>query len=227
VRSPVGGRAEERDLGAVRRLGLYGGSFDPVHAGHLHVARTAQSARALEHVVFVPAARPPHKPSRVLASGEERLAMLEIALRGEPAWSISSIELERSGPSYTVDTVRALPSRLRLHPQARIHLLLGSDNLDGLERWREVEALLELAEPVVVDRGDLEPALLERLARALSPATFARLEAGLLVAPPVRVSASELRARLARGEDPGDALPDGVLEYIRSRAIYGADHGTR
>ena len=220
-------RAEERDLGAVRNLGLYGGSFDPVHAGHLHVARTAQAARALEHVVFVPAARPPHKPGRVLASGEERLAMLEIALRGEPSWSISSIELERSGPSYTVDTLRALPARLGLHAEARIHLLLGSDNLDGLERWREVEALLALAEPVVVDRGDLGPAVLERLARALPPAAFARLEAGVVVAPPLRVSASELRARLARGENPGDTLPAGVLEYIRSRAIYGADHGTR
>src|SRR5262245_873479 len=102
------------ELAQARRVGVYGGSFDPVHAGHVHVARQAQRAFALDAVVFVPAAQPPHKPGRVLASPQDRVAMLEIALRGEPSWRVTTLEFERSGPSYTIDTLRELPRRLGL-----------------------------------------------------------------------------------------------------------------
>lgn len=206
----------------VRRAGLFGGSFDPVHAGHLHVARAAQAHADLERVVFVPAARPPHKPGRVLASGADRLAMLELALAGEPSWSASGIELERAGPSYTFDTVLALPRRLGLEPGCRLYLLLGSDNLPGLAMWHAAERLLGLVQPLVVHRGeDLGPALRE-LRRRLAPELCERIAAGLVEVPPLPVSASELRAALVRSEDPGPLLPPGVLEYIRAHGIYAA-----
>jgi nicotinate-nucleotide adenylyltransferase len=206
----------------VRRVGLFGGSFDPVHAGHLHVARASQERARLERIVFVPAARPPHKPGRVLASGAHRLAMLALALEREPAWSTSGIELERSGPSYTWDTVLALPERLGLDAGCRLFLLLGSDNLPGIAHWHRAQQLLARVEPLVVHRGeDLGPALRE-LGRSLPAHLVERITAGLIEVAPWPLSSSELRAALARGEDPGPSLPPGVLEYIRAHGIYAA-----
>lgn len=214
-------RAEDLDLSSVRALGLFGGSFDPVHAGHLHVARAAESAFGLEHVVLVPAARPPHKPGRVLAEGDDRLRMLELALDGLERRSISAMELSREGPSYTFDTVCELPARLGLAPDVRLHLLIGWDNLRGLERWHRAAELLARVQPVVILRGEDDPALLEHLRRELGDELFAVLERGFLRLEPVAISSTELREGLARGEvPPAGELPPGVLEYIRSRGIY-------
>lgn len=206
------------------RLGLFGGSFDPVHNGHLHVARAAGEAFHLDRIAFVPAARSPFKLGRALAPGEDRLAMLEIAIRGEPAWTISDIELRRGGTSYTVDTVRELPGALGLPGGVRIHLLIGDDNLEGLPLWIEVEELLRLARPVVVRRFPGTRRILEGLRGRLSEAALARLAEGFLEVPPVPWESTELRRALAAGGDLPrglrDALPEGVLEYIRRRGIY-------
>ncbi len=215
-------RAEALDLSQAKRLGVFGGSFDPVHAGHLHVARAAESAFELDHVVFVPAARPPHKPERVLARGCDRVAMLELALAGASRWSISELELGREGPSYTFDTVRALPGCWGLAPDVRLHLLIGWDNLRGLEHWHRPTELLDLVQPIVILRGEDDPALLELLRDVLGEACFARLERGLLRTEPVPFSSTDLRGRLCRGEDPGEELAAGVLEYLRERGIYGS-----
>ena len=204
------------------RLGVLGGSFDPVHVGHLHVARAAQRAFALDRVVFVPAARPPHKPGRTLASGLDRASMLEIAVAREPGWLVATLELEREGPSYTIDTLRALPAELGLDADVELYLLIGGDNLPGLPTWREAGALLRLAQPVVVAREGDELDALARVRAELGDEVADRLERGLVRVEPVEISATELRAALARGEDPGQALPPGVLEYIRARGIYSA-----
>jgi nicotinate-nucleotide adenylyltransferase len=227
------GATPER-LSGVRRLGIMGGSFDPVHVGHLHVASAAAAAFELEHVLFVPAARPPHKPGRRLAPGADRVAMLRLALADRPDWSIDALELEREGPSYTIDTVRALPARHGLPPGCRLHLVIGWDNLRGLERWREVRALLEAVQPVVVYRRPEPPGgssaapdraqdLLACLRRELGPELFGRLERGLVEVEPVPVSSTAIRAELACGRDPGAALPPGVGEYARRRGLYGSD----
>ncbi len=222
-------------LAGVRRLGLFGGSFDPVHVGHLHVARAAQRAFDLDHVLFVPAARPPHKPDRVLADGADRLAMLERVVRDEPRWSTTDLELRRAGPSYTVDTVRALGPELGLPGDAEVFLLIGGDNLDGLPEWREVEELLRLVRPVIVFRAG-EGAdgtgpgrrAVEELGRSgrLSAGAVAALLAGFLALPPVEVSSTSLRRRLAAGEDVGDELPDAVREYAVGRGIYRGSGGS-
>jgi nicotinate-nucleotide adenylyltransferase len=211
------------DLSRAKRVGIYGGSFDPVHSAHLYVARAAQSASQLDAIVFVPAARPPHKPERRLASNADRAAMLTIALAGEPSWSICELEFERDGPSYTIDTVRELPARLGLSRGVELFLLLGWDNLRGFERWREVRALVELVQPIVVSRDGDDAQLLEPARRELGPELFAKLERGLVRVPARPESSTDLRDRLARGEDPGAELPPGVLEYIRARGIYAAD----
>lgn len=201
------------------RLGVFGGTFDPVHAGHLHAARAALSGRELDHVLFVPAARSPHKLGAPRAGADERLHMLRLALAGEPAFSASDLELARGAPSYTVDTLREL-ARLRAGvPGGELYLVLGSDNLPGLADWRDAEEVLALARPVVVPRTGAAPpaSSLERL----SPAARRRLAEGRLEVPPVDAEATDLRERLAR--DPAAAAPElsaSVLEYLRGEPIY-------
>jgi nicotinate-nucleotide adenylyltransferase len=201
------------------RLGIFGGSFDPVHAGHLHAARAARRAFDLDRVVFVPARDPPHKPGRALASGADRMEMLRLAIADEPGFLVHGLELERAGPSFTIDTVRALPKLLG-EDGAELFLILGSDNLAGLASWREAGALLERVHPVVVHReGDPEPAFLE-IERALGSEAARKAREGHLALPPVRVSATDLRAKLPALSSTLDLAP-GVLAYIRERGLYG------
>jgi len=207
-----------------RRIGLFGGSFDPVHAGHLHAAQAALRAFDLDRVVFVPARLPPHKPGRVLASGEDRLAMLRLATAGEPRFLVHGIELAREGPSYTIDTVRALPAALGEPEDVRIHLILGSDNLVGLESWREAAALIERVEPVIVHRSD-DPSEdpsgdLAQIERKLGRAVAERIRSGYLRLPPVPVSSTGIRTRLASGSSEVELAP-AVLDYIRKHGLYG------
>jgi nicotinate-nucleotide adenylyltransferase len=204
--------------GANERVGLFGGSFDPVHVGHLHAARVAAERFELARVLFVPAARPPHKPGRALAPGDARAALLRLALGGanEPGWSVWEGELAREGPSFTIDTLDEL-----LREGVRVtHLVLGDDNVPGLPSWRRVNELLERVQPVVVPREELSREDLERAAARLPPELAARLRAGWVDAPRVPISATELRALLERGEDPGPLVPPAVREYLLANGIY-------
>ena len=187
-------------------MGLLGGSFDPVHEGHLHAARAARDGFDLEGVVFVPAARPPHKPGRALAPAQHRLAMLELALAGEPSFTIDPCELSRPGPSFTIDTVREFEQQAGGPDAVDLYLVLGSDNLKGLASWRAV--------------GDDAALLLEELRGELDAELVGRLERGLLDLPLMEVAATELRPRLARGEDPGPLLGAGVFDYVRAHGLY-------
>jgi nicotinate-nucleotide adenylyltransferase len=196
---------------------VLGGSFDPPHLGHLHAARRARRAFDLEHVVFVPAARPPHKPERILAEGEERLAMLALLLEGEPGCSPWDVELVRPGPSYSVDTLRELAA---LVPATRLFFILGEDNLHGLPRWRDVEELLRLAQPVVVHRRGGEAGAQPVDLSPLSAFARTRLEIGRLGGEPWDAASTELRARLARGEPCAELLPERLREHLAARALY-------
>lgn len=210
VQAPLSGAALRAN-----RLGVLGGSFDPPHLGHLHAARRAREAFALEHVVFVPAARPPHKPERILAGATERLEMLALLLEGEPDVSVWDVELARSGPSYSVDTLREL--RARLSAAARLYLILGEDNLAGFARWSEVEELVRLAQPVVVQRSESARAP----APELSPFARTRLALGRLTCPTFDASSTELRAELALGRLPEERLPPRLRAYLGACALYG------
>ncbi len=200
-------------------LGVFGGSFDPVHDGHLFVARAALEAFSLDLLALVPAARPPHKPGRRLASAQHRMAMLERAIRGHPRLVLSDIELTREGPSYTIDTVAELPQLLGADPR-RVHLILGSDNLPDLPRWKDGLRLLEQVQPIVVLRA-AEHIDLERLAREVPPAILAKIERGLLRLEPHPASSTALRAQLAAGREP-QGLPEAVQAYIREHGLYSS-----
>src|SRR5688572_17213988 len=132
------------------RLGLFGGSFDPVHFGHLLLAEFCREACHLDQIWFIPAAMPPHKQTAPLAAGEHRLAMLNLAVGGQEAMAASRLELNRRGVSYTVDTLREIHGQ---HPAAELFLLMGADTLYDLPNWREPAEVLRLAMPVVVRRS--------------------------------------------------------------------------
>src|SRR5690349_4586501 len=131
------------------RIGVFGGSFDPVHRGHVLLAECCRAQAALDRVAFVPAARQPHKPHSPRASDGDRLAMLELAIAGHPEFAASPVELERGGVSYTVDTLRAITAQ---EPGAKLYLLLGADSLADLPTWREPAAICALATPLAVSR---------------------------------------------------------------------------
>lgn len=202
------------------RVALYGGSFDPVHLGHLHVARLAQARFDLTQVVFVPAAQPPHKLGQRLAPAADRVRMLELALDAEPSWSVWTCELERSGPSFTIDTLLSAPLELQLPQNTALHLVVGWDNLRGFERWRAFEEIVTRAQPIVVWRGEEDDAALAVVRSALGATLGARLERGLLRAPPSPVSSTRVRNAIAHGEAPTEFVPPTVAEYIRARGIY-------
>ena len=209
-----------------RRLGLFGGSFDPVHAGHLHAARAALSAFDLDRVVFVPAAQSPHKLGRRMADGAARQAMLELAIRGEPRFCTSDLELRRGGASYTIDTVRELPSVFGEAPDVELYLIVGSDNLPGLSTWRSARELLERVQPIVVHRDGEPEALLDAIERAFGGDMAAKVRAGYLRLPPVVASSTALRGALpalaADGRAPDVAELDPlVLDYIQAHGLYG------
>lgn len=183
------------------KLGVFGGTFDPIHHGHLAIALAAVESLGLDRVVFVPARRSPLKDDGPVAGEADRLEMLERAVRGEPRFECSRLELERPGPSYTVDTLEALSGK------GRLYLVVGGDAVRDLAKWRSPERIRELA-TLVVARRPGSPDV------PLDPATI------LLDAPLMDVSARELRARAARGRSLRYLVPDAVWRYIEDRGLY-------
>ena len=202
-----------------RRIGIMGGSFDPVHSGHLVVASDAIEALRLDRVWFLPAALPPHKLDRNRAPAEDRLEMLRLATADDPRFEVSDVELRRGGVSYTVDTLESLRSEW---PDVDWTLILGSDGLVELHTWREVDRLLGLCEPAVFVRpGTDRRSRIEAALRANGmPAD--RLMKRLFDAHRFEVSSTEVRERIASGRSVRYLLPDAVERYVRRRGLYGS-----
>jgi nicotinate-nucleotide adenylyltransferase len=199
------------------KIALFGGSFDPIHAGHVLPVRKAISELALDRVYFLPTAHPPHKPGRKLAPALARFAMVELALLHEPGMYASDAELD-SEPVYTVDSLTRFR---RQDPAAALHLILGSDSLAALPTWRRWEEILDLAHLVVLTRPGWEGAAL----RAQLPAELVAAWDGggitFVAHPPVPISATELRSALAAGaEPPAGSLHSAVLDYARKYSLY-------
>jgi len=189
------------------RIGVYGGTFDPIHRTHLDIARAAMRHAGLDRVVFVVAARPPHKRHDVFADAEDRYAMVCAALAGEAGLEASRVELDRDGPSYTADTLRALRAA---NPEAELHLIVGHDTLVDLPKWHEPDTVIGLAHLLVVPRPSSDTAAPEALAGRYDVIPF----------PESPDSSTEIRERLRAGMPPGAALPGAVAEVIRARGLY-------
>lgn len=188
---------------AAGRIGVFGGTFDPVHVGHLAIALAALETLPLDRVVFVPARRSPLKSREPVAGPEQRLEMLRLATRGEPRFEVSRIELDREGPSYTADTLEALSG------EGRLFLILGADAGAELDRWKDPERVRALATLVV--------------ARRPGAAVAAPPGAMTLEVPLMDISARELRARAARARSLRYLVPDPVCRYIEEHALYRED----
>ncbi len=216
-------------MSSPRRVGIYGGTFDPPHAAHLAVARAAADALELDRLELIVSARPPHR-SQPGTPASERLDMVTLATKGDARLVASPREILRSGKSFTVETLRELRAEL---PEAELFLLIGGDSYDELPSWKDHRTILELAHLAVVARpGSAGP-------EAWRPEDFGRVlpvgtapPAGQravyhIAMEPSPIAARTLRAQLAAGEDPGDAIDPSVLEYIRKRGLYAAPAAQR
>jgi nicotinate-nucleotide adenylyltransferase len=190
------------------RFGVFGGTFDPPHIGHVSVARDLQESGALDEILWIPARLPPHKPGNPLASPEIRMEMVRAAIDGCVQQNVSDMELLREGPSYTVDTLRALRAE---HPEVTPVLIMGADQFAELADWHEAEEVVRLADVCVLPRGDVEPtSVLPALDVVWSAADV----------PPVDVSSSEVRKRVREGRPYRHLVPAGVAEIIERDSLY-------
>jgi len=212
---------------ARRRIGILGGTFDPVHVGHLALARAARAALSLDEVRFVPTGRSWQKDASA-ADARERLAMVRLAIADEPGLVADARETLRAGASYTVETLAELRAELGAHPA--IVLLMGSDQLRNLATWHRYRELLDFAHIGCTQRERIGlerlPAEVDALVAARGRDALPDAPAGAIVfftMPPVPVSATALRERLALGERPAELVPPAVLDYIDSQRLYRRD----
>lgn len=185
----------------MKRIGVYGGTFDPIHYAHLILARDALEALQLERIIFVPAAASPHKLEQTPAPAAARLEMLEAALKDDAAFAIDELELHRPPPSFTVDTIEEF---VRRDPQREIHYLVGSDNLTRLRTWYRFEELRELVKFVLLNRG----------AGLGSGSEFS------IIQRHIGISATEIRNRVATGRSIRYLVPPAVEEIIHRHQLY-------
>ncbi|MGB9618929.1 MAG: nicotinate-nucleotide adenylyltransferase [Armatimonadota bacterium] len=194
-------------------IGLMGGTFDPVHVGHLILAQEAREQLGLDEVLFIPAREPPHKPGQVVASVDDRLQMVKLATRDEEYFVCSRVELDRAGPSYTIDTIKEM--RRLLGQSARMYLLMGADEARDLMSWRDPYGIQELVTIVVADR----PGCSFQSARKRLPEDLARKLVRLKM-PGVDISSTQIRERVRSGRSIKYLVPRDVEQYILENGLY-------
>lgn len=207
--------AQETIAAVPQRIGILGGTFDPPHVGHLWLATLAADAIGLDRVMFMPAAQPPHKGGRLVTKASDRVLMTRLATAGNDLFELTLLEMHRSGPSYTIDSVDELLATYGT--DAALYLLMAADSLAQIDTWREPDGLLERIEWVVGPRPGSElpdrSALEDRFGAAAS-----RIH--LLDGPSLGVSSSEIRRRVAGGHAIRYLVPRGVEELIVERGLY-------
>ena len=203
----------EPGSGHHRRLGVYGGTFDPIHIGHLIIATQIQTALNLDRIIFVPAGVPPHKDPAHVSPAIHRLAMLRLAVQDNPAFAVDTIELDRDGRSFTADTLATFRER---EPDAGIWFIMGGDSLADLHNWRSPETIASLARLAVARRPGWDIDV--DAANRQTPATTGRID--LIDTPLIDIASHEIRARRRSGQPVRYLIPDGVLEYVQRNGLY-------
>lgn len=200
----------------MRRIGLFGGTFNPPHVGHLRLCELAADAAALDMVIIMPASVPPHKEAPDLASGEDRLALCRLTFR-DPRFVVSDMELRREGKSYTVDTMHTLRDS---YPEDELFLIIGSDMLLSFDRWHKAEEILSLCSLLVLSReAEISPQML----RDYATGTLGLTEGEgfrILETDPLELSSTMIRARIAKGEDAASLLTEDACAYIKEKGLY-------
>jgi nicotinate-nucleotide adenylyltransferase len=215
----------------IPRIGIFGGTFNPIHIGHLRSAEEVRETQGLARVLFIPSATPPHKRADGLVSAAHRLAMVRLAIAGNPRFRVSPIEIERGGPSFSVDTLHALRARL---PRARFAFILGIDAFREIATWRSYRSIFALCDVVVTSRPPVHAAALRTalpvavrrefcyraVSRTLEHRTGNRIVFQRL--SDLDISASALRAQLQQGLSIRYLVPASVERYISRHGLYGA-----
>jgi nicotinate-nucleotide adenylyltransferase len=199
---------------------LFGGTFDPIHRGHLAIVEAITQARPFDRVVLIPSRQPPHK-QEASASVADRLAMLTLAIAEHEHIEIDDVELSRPGPSYTIDTARAM--RERFGANAKLNWLIGADMLADLDQWYCVEELVELMDFVIALRRpwhDRLDEIFDALAETFGPEPIAMLRANLIDTPLVDVSSTQVRVAVGAGESVESLVPTSVADYITLHHLY-------
>lgn len=199
----------------MRRIGLFGGTFDPPHLGHLVLAECARDRLGLDEVRFIPAGRPPHKPGTRLTPAARRVAMARLAVRGNPAFAVSTIETRRGGPSFTIETLREVAAE---RPRARLYLIMGADSLDEFATWREPEGILRLATLAVAERPGATARAGRGAPRRRPPG--GRGAVAWLGNAEIAVSSSLVRERVRAGRSIRYLVPEAVARYIARHRLY-------
>ncbi len=189
------------------RIGILGGTFNPIHTGHLIVAQDALEAARLDRVIFIPSATPPHKRLEGNVSAAHRLRMVKLAIAGDKRFAADDLEIKRGGKSYSVDTLVELRRRYR---RAEFYFIIGADSLSELHRWKDARRLVKLCRFLAVARPGFAP----------NPARLPGLRYRRLRAHPCAIASSDIRRRLARGQSIRYLVPDAVVRYIRTHKLY-------
>ncbi len=201
---------------------LYGGTFNPIHLGHLIIAEECRRRLGAARVLFLPAAQPPHKNDDI-APAEHRLEMVRLAAAANPGFEVSDLEIARGGRSYTIDTVRELQ---RLAPSKKLHLLVGADSVPDLPTWRDAKALLGACQVVTAARHGWDTTAFDGIRGFFGDAAVDALRRFAFDTPVVEISSTEIRRRLRAGERVRYWVPDAVEEYIRRHGLYGTGSAT-
>jgi len=193
------------------RMGIFGGTFDPIHNAHIDIARAALEEARLDRIIFVVSARPPHKQGGPYASPEDRFAMVAAAVQENPRFEVSRVEIDREGPSYTVDTLDEIAE---MHRDAALFLIIGLDSFLDLPKWKDPEGILSRARLLVIRRPNLPDEAPVPLKGRYDVLAF----------PETDLSSTEVRDRIVAEAPFGDLVPPPVARLIRERGVYRADH---
>jgi nicotinate-nucleotide adenylyltransferase len=206
--TPVGGRAGTARRRGPRRVGIMGGTFDPIHHGHLVAASEVAGRFELDEVVFVPTGEPWEKADSTVSAAEDRYLMTVIATASNPTFQVSRVDIDRGGPTYTVDTLRDL--RRLYGPRVELFFITGADAMDKILSWKDADSLFGLAHFVGVTRPGF----------VLSDAHLPADTVSLVQVPAMAISSTDCRARVAVGQPIWYLVPDGVVRYIAKRHLY-------
>jgi nicotinate-nucleotide adenylyltransferase len=201
-----------------QRIGIMGGTFDPVHIGHLFIAEAARDAFQLDRIIFIPTGDPPHKKGIHLAPGEDRINMLKAAVAGNPAFQVDAMEVTREGTTYTVDTLKELRSRYSQEDKVSLYFIIGGDTLMELNTWKSFETVAGLCSFIVYGRPGYREEELEREAQKLSKAYGADIH--FAEGPFLEISSRYLRHRLVNNQTIRYLVPEAVENYIKDRQLY-------
>ena len=199
------------------RIGVFGGSFDPIHQGHLILAEQCREQADLDAVWFVPCALSPHKEQGAQGTDRQRIEMIELAIAGHPAFQLARIEIDRGGISYTVDTLKAIRE---LHADDELFLLLGADSLDSFDTWREPSEICQLATPLVVNRPGAKQIDLSVFQKHVDPQRYESFCNQSIVSPLIDIQSRQIRDKVSNQQSIRYLAPRAVEKYIETQKLY-------